>query len=77
MDKQLATQILQEYLAKHRSGTVELNSKLMLQELPYAVEVVLEQLLGRSTPEPKPAPELTEEQKKQRNRIADILNGKL
>jgi hypothetical protein len=79
MNLQDAIVTLQMYQDAHRSGTVELNSQLMLQELPYAVEVVLDHLLPKnqhpaSTPT---SPEEERERKEQQERFSRLLNGEL
>jgi hypothetical protein len=62
---------LQMYQDAHRSGTVEHDSPLMLQELPYAVEVVLDHLLPQMQ-HPTTESSSSEEE---RSRIWDALNG--
>jgi hypothetical protein len=71
MNLQDALVTLQMYQDAHRRGTVELDSQLMLQELPYAVEVVLDHLLPKNQ-HPVTKGALTDENSK---RIRDALNG--
>jgi hypothetical protein len=71
-----ATITFQMYLDAHRTGTVELDSRLMLQELPYAVEVVLNHLLQKERSASEETASSPGDQE-MRNKIRDALEGRL